>query len=131
MTSAEAATKRPQRDMSADDEDWRLAAAARFSPEQQAAICALRVPHFVNTGRLRARRAALSAQLQVRARRMRLGTAMAGRPRFASRSAGPAGRQAGAPPPLIAFSSYMRGFAGSLQCLECSWYYGSIFRQHV
>jgi hypothetical protein len=65
MTSAEAATRRPQRDMTADDEDWRLAAAARFSPEQQAAICALRGPHFVNIGRLRARRAALSAQLQV------------------------------------------------------------------
>ena len=68
MTSAEAATRRPQRDMSADDEDWRLAAAARFSPEQRAAICALRVPHFVNIGRLRARRAALSAQLQARHR---------------------------------------------------------------
>jgi hypothetical protein len=68
MTSAEAATRRPQRDMTADDEDWRLAAAARFSPEQQAAICALRVPHFVNIGRLRARRAGLSAQLQVRCR---------------------------------------------------------------
>lgn len=65
MTNAEATARRPHRDVSADDEDWRLASAAKFSAEQRAAICALRFPHFVNIGRLRARRGALSAKLQV------------------------------------------------------------------
>lgn len=64
MTNSEATSRRPQRAASADDEDWRLAAAAKFTDEQRRAICALRVPHFVNIGRLRARRAALSAKLQ-------------------------------------------------------------------
>ncbi len=50
----------------ATEEDRRLAAGARFSPEQKRVLCALRVPLYVNLGRLGARRTPLTAELQVK-----------------------------------------------------------------
>ena len=72
MAGLVAAKLPPMRPPAPDDEDLRIATAVKFSPQQRAVMCALRVPHFVNTGRLRARRAALSAQLQVRAALFRI-----------------------------------------------------------
>jgi hypothetical protein len=101
MAGLVAAKLPPMRPPAPDDEDLRIATAVKFSQQQRAVMCALRVPHFVNTGRLRARRAALSAQLQVRIRDVIPGTAVAARPRLASRRAGSVPSQAGAhgPPP--------------------------------
>ena len=104
MAGLVAAKLPPMRPPAPDDEDLHIATEAKFSPQQRAVMCALRVPHFVNTGRLRARRAALSAQLQACARTVtRAGSTGAARPQLASRRAGPVPNPAGAhaPPPGV------------------------------
>ncbi len=70
MTRSDTNGQQPHRDPSPDAEDRRppqprLAAAANLTQQQNRLVFQLRVPLYLNLGRLKARRAALAAQLQV------------------------------------------------------------------
>lgn len=64
MTRAD--PQRHPRSPSPDAEDRRLAHAANFTPHQRVVLFRLRIPFYLNLGRLKARRGALAAQLQAR-----------------------------------------------------------------